>query len=84
MNLWKILGTKSKRITKKKILSNDKYRFFGDGPWADNTLKKISKNNNFSISFIVSRFKKPDSKLEKWSKKLSVDLISYEDVNFKL
>ena len=55
--------------------------FFGDGPWADNTLKKISKNNNFSISFIVTRFKKPDSKLEKWSKKLSVDLISYEDVN---
>ena len=46
--------------------------FFGDGPWADNTLKKISKNNNFSISFIVTRFKKPDSKLEKWSKKLAL------------
>ena len=58
-----------------------KIGFFGDGPWADKTLKKISNNNKFSISFIVSRFKQPDQKLKKWSKKLDVDFISFENIN---
>jgi len=55
--------------------------FFGDGPWADKTLKKISKDNKFSISFIISRFEKPDLKLKKWSKKLGVDFISFKNIN---
>ena len=46
-----------------------KIGFFGDGPWADKTLKKIAKNNKFSVSFIVPRFKKPDLKLKKMVKK---------------
>ena len=55
--------------------------FFGDGPWADKTLKEISTNNKFSISFIVSRFKKPDQKLKKWSKKIGVDFICFKNIN---
>ena len=28
--------------------------FFGDGPWADKTLKKISKDNKFSLEDSLS------------------------------
>ena len=44
-------------------------------------LKRYLKTITFQSLLLLQRFKKPDSKLEKWSKKLSVDLISYEDVN---
>ena len=44
-------------------------------------LKRYLKTITYQSLLLFQGLKKPDSKLEKWSKKLSVDLISYENVN---
>ena len=58
-----------------------KIGFFGDGPWASETIKKLIINRNYELLFIVSRFSRVDTELKKWAEKLSIDFLKEQNIN---
>ncbi len=55
--------------------------FFGDGIWAQNSLKKILLDKTFTVKFICCRYKNPDKKLIKIGKKNSITILSSKNIN---
>jgi len=43
--------------------------FFGDGIWAEKSLKELLKKKNYNIIFVCLRFNSPDKNLIKIAKK---------------
>jgi len=53
--------------------------YFADGPWAHRAIELLVKKNH--IAFIVPRFDAQDPVLKKWSEKLNVPFIAFDNVN---
>lgn len=58
-----------------------KIGYFGDGIWAQNALKRIVKDKNFEICFVVLRFQTPDKTLLKLAKSYKIPIITSKNVN---
>ena len=52
-----------------------KIGFFGDGAWAEESLKKLLKIKNYEICFVCLRFSNPDKNLIKIAKKNRIKIL---------
>ena len=60
-----------------------KIGFFGDGIWAEKSLRELLKKNNFNISFVCLRFSSPDKNLIKIAKKNKIKTLLIKKINLK-
>ena len=60
-----------------------KIGFFGDGPWAHNSLDLLVKDKKVSISFICARNQNPDPILKSKAINLGIDFFNESDINSK-
>ena len=55
--------------------------YFGDGVWAYKNLLKIIKDSSINLKFICLRYKKPDKKIKKISKKINIPCFNFKNIN---
>ncbi len=55
--------------------------YFGDGPWAHNTLDLINQNSDIDVIFICARFDNPDQILKRKADNLGIEFIVTKNVN---
>lgn len=55
--------------------------YFGDGPWAHETLSRLGADPTLQIAFVCARNDAPDQILKKMAGVLDVDFISHPNVN---
>jgi len=60
-----------------------KIGFFGDGAWAEESLKKLLKIKNYEICFVCLRFSNPDKNLIKIAKKNRIKILIQKKINLK-
>ena len=57
--------------------------YFGDGPWSHKALKKIMSDPNNKVSFVCTRFKNSDMKLESIAALNKIPFFSVRSINTK-
>ena len=57
--------------------------FFGDGIWAEKSLKELLKKKNYNIIFVCLRFNSPDKNLIKIAKKNKIRILIIKEINLK-
>lgn len=60
-----------------------KIGYFADGVWGQEALKKILRNSDFQVVFIVPRYDKLDQELKKIALQLDIPFIIHPNVNDK-
>jgi methionyl-tRNA formyltransferase len=60
-----------------------KIGYFGDGRWAQKSLRKILAMDGIEVTFIVPRFKNPDSELRKIADEEGIPFLVTKNVNTK-
>ncbi len=55
--------------------------YFGDGVWAYKNLLKIIKDSSINLKFICLRYKKPDKKIKKISRKINIPCFNFKNIN---
>ena len=60
-----------------------KIGFFGDGAWAEESLKRLLRIKNYKVSFVCLRYFNPDKNLIKIAKKNKIKILIKKNINLK-
>lgn len=55
--------------------------YFGDGPWAHKTLKKLIDDSDIQIKFVCIRYENGDTILEHMAKKAGIPTLCHKNIN---
>ena len=55
--------------------------YFADGPWSHETIQKLLKDKNLSVTFICARFDKPDMVLKNIANNNNIPFLTNKNVN---